>query len=317
MLFLGVNESLIVDSAHQVGKQNTVMNLRSYITVLMLLIFLFISMTACSSKEKQDKEVSIKLNEQEFRQKLELINPGLKDPASVIELIVNTGAEFLENIVNTEGQDSIYPLDSALSALNLGVYTVDIAYLATYNKNEEMLVLLEKARDLAEIIGAGHLYDHAMFRRYQTMGVPKDSLMMILRHAAEQVEHDFSRTELMRIYTLFAAGEFIEKLHLTTQLLIHVDRENEDIYMNLMLLLFHQENSLRELVSLLDQVRRSEEGERFMAMLSDLQLIFMEMNTRDELADINTGNITENKVFKDLVAQVDLIRDQIIDPVYP
>jgi hypothetical protein len=317
MLFLGVNESLMVDSTYQVGKQYTVMNLKSQITGLMLLIFLCLSMAACSSKEKRAIDVTSKLNEQEFRQRLELINPGLKDPASVIELIENSGAEFLENLVNTGGHDSIYLLDSALSALNLGIYTVDIAYLVTYNKNEEMLVQLEKARVMAETLGAGHLYDHAMFRRYQTMGVPKDSLMMILRHAAEQVEHDFSRTELMRIYTLFATGEFIEKLHLTTQLLIHADRENDDSYLNLMLLLFHQENSLRKLVNLLDQVRRREEGERFMAMLSDLQLIFMEMNTPDELAGINTSNITDNQIFKDLVAQVDRIRDQIMDPEYP
>ena len=52
-------------------------------------------------------------------------------------------------------------------------------------------------------------------------------------------------------------------------------------------------------------------------MLSDLQLIFMELNKTGELADINTSNISNNQTFKDLVSQVEYIRGQIIDPMYP
>ncbi len=276
-------------------------------------------MTACRNREKGETSESpaSKGTVHEFERQLELVNPGLRDPASVIEMISMTGATFQDDLVNTLAHDSIYLLDSAFSALNLGIYTVDIAYLVTYERDEAVDLQLKKARALAENIGAGHLYDHSMFRRYQVAGVPKDTLMMLLKHAAEQLEHDLSRMELMRIYILFAIGEFIEKLHLTTQLLIHADHENEGSYLSLMLLLFHQENSLSQLVSLLDQVQRKEEGERFIAMLSDLQLIFMELNTPDELAGISTSNILENQIFKDLIEQVARIRNQIIDPVYP
>jgi hypothetical protein len=286
------------------------------------LFILGMLMTGCRIREKGETvdtpgRLASEQNKHEFKRELEQVNPGLRDPAAVIELIRMTGATFQENLVNRLDRDSVYLLDSVLSVMNLGIYTVDIAYLVSYDRDEDVMLYLQKARALAENIRAGHLYDHGMFRRYQVAGVPKDSLMMILKHAAEQLEHDFSRMELMRIYTLFATGEFIEKLHLTAQLLVHADYENDASYLSLMLLFFHQENSLRQLLSLLDQVRRKEEGERFMAMLSDLQLIFMELNTSDELAGINTSNITENQIFKDLVAQIDRIRKQIIDPVYP
>jgi len=276
-------------------------------------------LTACRNREKGETagRLAGESHKQEFRRTLDQVNPGLRDPAAVIEMIKMTGATFQDDLVNTLDKNSVYLLDSVLSVMNLGIYTVDIVYLLTYDRDKNVMLHLNKARALAENIGAGHLYDHGMFRRYQVAGVPNDTLIMILKHAAEQLEHDFSRMELMRIYTLFATGEFIEKLHLTTQLLINADHENDESYLSLMLLLFHQENSLRQLVNLLDQVRRKEEGERFMAMLSDLQLIFMELNTPDELADISTRNITKNQIFKDLVAQIDRIRNQIIDPVYP
>jgi hypothetical protein len=295
------------------------MKLNLLIAGILPLIVLITSMTACRNREKEETAGSSsgEMHHQEFRRRLEQVNPGLRDPAAVIEMIRMTGANFQEDLVNTLDKNSIYLLDSVLSVMNLGIYTVDIAYLVTYERDEDVRIYLDKARELAANIGAGHLYDHGMFRRYQVASVPKDSLIMILKHAAEQLEHDFSRMELMRIYTLFATGEFMEKLHLTTQLLIHADHEDDESYRSLMLLLFHQEKSLRQLVSLLEQVRKKEEGERFMAMLSDLQLIFLELNTPNELAGISVGNLAENQTFKDLVAQVDRIRNQIIDPEYP
>jgi len=286
------------------------------------LILLVLLATACRNREKGETaetagSLASVLNEHEFKRELEQVNPGLRDPAAVVELIRMTGASFQENLVSTADKDTIYLFDSVLSAMNLGIYTVDIAYLVTFEKEKQVMIYLNKARKLAENIGAGHLYDHGMFRRYQVAGAQEDSLILILKHAAEQLEHDLSQMELMRIYTLFATGEFIEKLHLTTQLLIHADKKNDERTLSLMLLLFHQENSLQQLLSLLEQVRRKEEGERFMAMLNDLQHIFMELNTPDELADINTSNISNNQTFLDLVTQVERIRGQIINPVYP
>jgi hypothetical protein len=289
------------------------------ITRILPLLLLGMFVIDCGNREKAettDNSARV-MDEHEFRQRLDQVNPGLSDPAAVIELIRMSGASFLDDLVNLSGPDAIYHLDSALSALNLGIYTVDIAYLAAYEKHEAVDLQLDKARELAGNVGAGHLYDHGILRRYQVAGLPVDSLLLILKHAAEQLEHEFSQMELMRFNTLFVTGEFIEKLHLTTQLLIHADHENEDSYLHLMMLLFHQENSLRQLISLLDQVRGSEEGERFMAMLDDLQLIFLEINTPGELADINTSNLAGNQTFNDLIDQVLRIRNQIIDPVYP
>jgi len=282
-------------------------------------ILLVLLTTACRNSEQgetMDSSAS-KLNTQQFERQLEQVNPGLRDPAAVVELIRMTGANFQENLVSTADKDTIYLFDSLLSAMNLGIYTVDIAYLVTFEKEKQVMIYLDKARKLAENIGAGHLYDHGMFRRYQVAGAQEDSLILILKHAAEQLEQDLSQMELKRIYTMFATGEFIEKLHLTSQLLIHADKKNNERTLSLMLLLFHQENSLQQLLSLLEQVRRKEEGERFLAMLSDLQLLFMELNKSGELADINTGNISKNQTFKDLVLQVERIRDQIINPVFP
>jgi len=120
--------------------------------------------------------------------------------------------------------------------------------------------------------------------------------------------------ELLRLSTLFATGEFIEKLHLTTSLLVNADKEDLDYYWTIMILVFQQEKALDNLILLLEQIRGDEEGERFMAMMNDLKLIYTELISDNEMAGINTQNITDNQIFIDLVDHLRRIRNYIILP---
>ncbi|HEC42354.1 MAG TPA: hypothetical protein ENI20_05950 [Bacteroides sp.] len=275
--------------------------------------------SVCSCKNKRETESSTtkepgKFYQHEFRRRLDAVNPGLKDPSAIISLLESTGAEFLPDLINNSGLDSIYLLDSAAAAVNLGIYTVDLVYLIAYDKNEMADVQLSKARKLADKIGATHLYDHGMYNRYRQAGVHPDTLIKYFSKAAEQMEHEYSSMQLLRLYTLFATGEFIEKLHLTSSLLIHAEEHERDYYWTVMLLVFQQERALDQLILLLDQIREQEEGDRFMAMMNDLKLIFMEMTDSRELSGINTQNIAENQLFREMVEQLGYIRNWVIHP---
>lgn len=290
--------------------------MRTYMPLILILFIFSGSLASCKSKKEQESTAQEpeKLQHVQFRRKLEIINPGLYDPAGVIQLIELSGAKFIPELINDWGMDSIYLSDSVLSAINLGIYTVDMVYLLAYERNEKFDKHLEKAQALADNLGAGHLYDHVLYKRYRAAGAHPDTLIKYLSKAAEKMEHDYGEKGLLRLSTLYTTGEFIEKLHLSTLMLSRADKAEADHYWTLMLLLFHQEKALDELIILLDQIRDKEEGERFMAMMNDLKHIFMEMNHSEELAGINTQNITEKQVFKDLVEQLSIIRNLIVLP---
>lgn len=287
---------------------------------LYLIVFLLINFS-CGNREKKASETDKTIREepgmlyrQEFLKRLEALNPGLRDPAGFVELLEYTGAEFIPELVNDTGYVAAYLKDSALSAMNMGIYTVDLVYLLAYEQQEKADAWLDKSRLLADNIGAGHLYDHAMYKRYRTAGVPSDTLIKLLSKASESIEHEYGKMELLRLYTLFATGEFIEKLHLAISMLIHADSEDLDSYWTLMILFFQQEKALDNLILLLDQIRAEEEGERFMAQMNDLKLIFLELSAREEMAGINTRNLTENQTFRDLARHLDRIRNMVINP---
>ncbi len=288
---------------------------------LLVICLAIISLTACKNKKEPgfiSKEAGSQDSgnsyQQQYLRMLEEINPGLKDPSAIVTLIEMTGAEFIPELVNNSGNDPQYLADSSRTAINLGVYTVDLVYLLTYDQDEKADILIDKARLLADRIGVGHLYDHGMYWRYRAAGVPSDTLITYFSRAAEEMEHQYMETGLLRLYTLFATGEFIEKLHITTSLLIEADREDLDHYWTIMMLVFQQEKALDNLILLLEHVRGNEEGERFMAMMKDMKQIFMELNFKDEMAGINTSNITKNQTFKDLVEHLGMVRNYIINP---
>ncbi len=288
----------------------------SHVILITLFTVLF---SACNGRKEQEsgkQESGMgepgKLHQQQFIKKLETVNPGLKDPSGIVQLIKLTGAGFIPDLVNDSGMDSYYMEDSSRAAINLGVYTVDLVYLLTYDQDEKADLFLEKARLIAERIGAGHLYDHGMYKRYRSAGVPSDTLIKYFSKSAESLEHEFREIELLRISTLFATGEFIEKLHFTTSLLFHADKEDLDHYWTIMILVFQQEKALDNLILLLEQIRGDEEGERFMAMMKDLKQLYTELNSSNEMAGINTHNITDNQVFIDLVDHLRRVRNFII-----
>jgi hypothetical protein len=297
------------------------MKTRIHITHLLVITLFLVSFSACKDRKGQDSgkqesglDESGKLHQQQFIKKLETVNPGLKDPSGIVHLIEMTGAGFIPDLVNDSGMDSYYMEDSARAAINLGVYTVDLVYLLTYEQDEKADLFLEKARLIAERIGAGHLYDYSMYQRYRSAGVPSDTLIKYFSRSAESLEHEFREMELLRLSTLFATGEFIEKLHLTTSLLVNADKEDMDHYWTIMILVFQQEKALDNLILLLEQIRGDEEGERFMAMMKDLKQLYAELNSSNEMAGINTHNITDNQIFIDLVDHLGRVRDYIIQP---
>ena len=78
------------------------MKLKSLITWIIPLFVIVMLLTGCRIREKGETAGSSagELHQREFRQTLEEVNPGLRDPASVIDLIRMTGATFQENLVN-------------------------------------------------------------------------------------------------------------------------------------------------------------------------------------------------------------------------
>lgn len=279
-------------------------------------IMVAILFTSCQQKAGQQKSAQSD-EPDEFEQKLQNINPGLKDPSVVMVMLDMAGAEYIDGLVVPMENVDIYAQDPASAALALGVYTVDIAYLASYGKTDEALVKYERARKLADAIGLVSSIEKGMFERYVTAGADPDTLRNLLTMTAKNIDKELLKGELARHETLFVTGEFIEKMYVLTQV---IDRYPDDLpeevrsqlLRHLMMAVVEQEEALNDLIGLLDQVREEGEGEEFMAEMKALKQVYDEANFPEMIANWTPQTTAGGEYLARITDNVERLRTRIV-----
>ena len=272
--------------------------------------------TSCQQKAGQQKSVQSD-EPDEFEQKLQNINPGLKDPSVVMVVLDMAGAEYIDGLVLPMENVDIYTQDLAQAALALGVYTVDIAYLASYGKTDQALIKYERARKLATAIGLVSSFEEEMFERYVAAGANPDTLRRELTMTAKNINEEMSQGELARHGTLFVTGEFIEKMYILTQVIErYPDDLPEDVrsqlLRHLIMAIVEQEEALNDLIGLLNQIREEGEGEEFMAEMETLKQVYDEANFPEMIANWTPQTTAGGEYLVRITDHVDRLRTSIV-----
>jgi hypothetical protein len=279
-------------------------------------IMVAVLFTSCQQKAGQQKTAQSD-EPDEFAQKLENINPGLRDPSVVMVVLDMAGAEYIDGLVVPMENVDAYAKDPAQAALALGVYTVDIAYLASYNKRDQALIKYERARKLAAAICLVSSFEEGMFERYVTAGADPDTLRRNMTMTARNIDKEMSQGELARHSTLFVTGEFIEKMYVLTQVIEQYpddfpEEVRSQLLRHLMMALVEQEEALNDLIELLDQIREEGEGEEFMAEMNALKQVYDEANFPEMIANWTPQSTGGGEYLARITDQVDRLRTRIV-----
>jgi len=272
--------------------------------------------TSCQQKAGQQKSAQSD-EPDEFEQKLQNINPGLKDPSIVMVVLDMAGAEYIDGLVVPMENVDYYAQDPAQAALTLGVYTVDIAYLASYGKRDQALIKYERARKLAAAIGLVSSFEEGMFERYVAAGANPDTLRRNLTMTAKNINEEMSQGELVRHATLFVTGEFVEKMYVLTQVIDqYPDDFPEEIHSqlvrHLVMGVVEQEEALNDLIGLLDQIREDGKGEEFMAEMKALKQVYDEANFPEMIANWTPQTTAGGEYLARITDHVDRLRTRIV-----
>lgn len=289
------------------------------ISQIMLAAILMVALvfSSCQQKAGQQKSVESETpGADEFREKLLSINPALRDPSVVMVVMEMAGADYIEGLVVPMENVDYYARNETQAALTLGVYTVDIAYLASYGKTEAAIVKYERARKLATTIGLQSSFEQKMFEDYITAGAHPDSLRKHLTLTAENIDRELTKGERARHVTLFVTGEFIEKMYIMTQVIKRYPTDfpedvRNQLLRNLMIAVADQEESLDNLIDLLNQIREEGEGEKFMAEMNKLKQVYVEANFKEMIANWTPDTKGDGNYLKRITLQIEKLRADI------
>lgn len=171
---------------------------------------------------------------------------SLPTPFQVTSLLEQAKAGYIFDITNPVENVGKYITEKD-KGLNLGVYSADLAYAATYNQVDNTNQFLGCTSKLANELGVAGIYQPNLVDRIKGFNNNKDSLVELVAGIFITTNDFLSRNNRNQIALYIASGAFVEGLYLASALNI-VASDNTQIST----ILFNQMDNYEQLLSLLD-----------------------------------------------------------------
>jgi hypothetical protein len=223
---------------------------RTIFTGLFLLITATLLMTSCNNPAKQEKAANQATTDTVKKDvNLSPENRNLlyqfPTPFEVTLMLQRAKAGYIFNLTNPPSNVAKYSTEKA-KALNLGIYSADLAYSATYNRSDESNKFLECTGKLANELGIAGIYDQSLFDKVKKYNNNKDSLIHMVSRVFNITNDFLSKNNRNQIAVLVATGGFVEGLYLAA-FLNQSAADNKSIST----VIFKQKENLDKLVTIL------------------------------------------------------------------
>lgn len=297
-------------------------NLKS-VSLLLISAFFLASCGGGQQTEEtsEDTEASAEFDEAKT-EVISGINQVIKDlppPSEVPYLLMATGSDYDPDLVNPLDKLDSYTSPASKAALNLGVYTTDVGYLASYEKAQPSLEYVSACQKLAESLGIASAMDIELIGRFERNLNNKDSLKILVDEVLARTGERLDAMDRLSVAGLVLGGTYIEGLYISTTLIENYPDDLPDETSTLILeplikIVIDQGQSLDDLIKVMDDLG---ENEDISALKSDLKAINQIYDS--ELAEVskqiseNTGDLVlEREVLASLTDKVQEIRSKIV-----
>ena len=192
-----------------------------------LAALLIISAMGCTLEpQRKCSESSLFEKEKGLSQHIDKVIHDLPPPTEVPFILRSMGADFMDGIVNGLEHVEEYKKSNSKLAMNLGIYSTDIGYLACYNHTEKALTYIEVCQKIAEYIGISTAYGEDLGERFKKNMGNIDSLAVIINQGMGRIEERLEKLNELSMASLSLTGSFIEGLYIITKII--ESHENND-----------------------------------------------------------------------------------------
>ena len=200
----------------------------NYTLVLVLSLVLFAS---CGNKTKKDQTTGT-FDIQDYIKAAETIDPSLNSVEQIFSILDMVNAEYYDVLTNDPYSAHAYKSSYPIAAANLGIYVTDILYHFYGEATETMYLTFSAAQELAMYIGVESEFGAWTIEKLEGSTLHRDTITMLFNSLLTDSEKYQSEKERIFIHTAFLTGSFVEKVHITGNLLkqklLMEDKTQED-----------------------------------------------------------------------------------------
>jgi hypothetical protein len=185
----------------------------------MALIVLLMASCGTGPKDQKANEEAADTINQELTLTPEAKNMlyELPTPFEVTQMLQDAKAGYIFDITNPIDNVGKYVTERS-KAVNLGIYSADLAYSATYNQIDNTNQFLRCTNQLADALGIAGVYHPDLVEQVKSFANDKDSLVALVSDIFVATNDFLSKNNRNQVAVYIATGAFIEGLYLATSL---------------------------------------------------------------------------------------------------
>lgn len=278
------------------------------------------ALVACGGSEKDTSNESAEFDaaKEELKQKIEEVTYKIPDPTEVPYLIEATGAEYNADFLNPKESADNYLTTFSKTAINLGIYASDVAYLTSYGKTQESIDYLQTIKKLADHLGVVNAVDEAVLKRFENNIDSRDSLKILINQAIDNVDKYLKDEQRNKVAALVTAGSFVEGLYISTTLVntyphdLFSEEQRNIILTPVIKIILDQRVAIAEVAKLLKSVDTDEDVTQLISDFEKLLETYEELNIEEQIKNNQADLMLSDKTLKSITEQIDKMRARLI-----
>ena len=187
----------------------------NYTLALLISLALFAS---CGSNQKKEQSTDT-FNIEDYIKAAETIDPSIRTVEQILDILDLVNAEYYDVLTNDPYNAHSYKTSYPIAAANLGIYVVDILYHFYGEATETMYLSFQAAQELAKHIGVDSEFGTWTFENLEGTTMQRDTITRMFNQLLLDSEQYGSEKEMVFVHTAFLTGSFVEKVHITGNLL--------------------------------------------------------------------------------------------------
>jgi len=229
----------------------------------------------------------------------------IPSPEGLFGFIRNGNLKYSKEVLNPTGNIDKY-IDTRLKELNFGVYSADLAYVASFNKYQESVDYLNTVRTLSDDIGISAVFDENLIGRIDNIIDNKDSLLRITSDSYLSIVRYLESSNRKKTLALIVTGGWIESIFVVSSM---IDNYEQDA--NVIQLLADQKLVVENLMSYLDQNKYDDNIQRTINDLKPLSDVYASLE-REKVKEENTKKSDDDKIVVGGSSKIIMTKEQFL-----
>jgi hypothetical protein len=187
----------------------------SYLVIIMAVV-----LSSCKGKAKtadQDQVVADSLNKTLLATEVGEVLYPLPTPFEMTKMLNDIGATYSTKNLNSTSKVEKYFKESQ-KAVNLGIYGADLAYVSTYQQQQDIQVYLNAIKKLADQLGITYDYSKLLSDEYKEKFNNKDSLTSIVTNTIYDTYYYLDQKSNPDLAVTMVTGMWVELMYIGTNI---------------------------------------------------------------------------------------------------